>query len=180
MNCAFCNKTLNVWDSSKKIELLPNKLLTACTNCYEFLIEQDNNIKNVQDSNMLTPIFESLSDKSAKFTKDAQLYIDEYISYVKKEKNIISLPIEVQELNDIYEYSVETILDKLGATDINTLSTILNKYATSGWRLKSCFTNELGKNSLGISIGNAGGGSNSTTDQIVLIFERRIKSYNNK
>lgn len=45
-----------------------------------------------------------------------------------------------------------------------------------GWRLKTAFTNEIGSNMVGGAIVGVGIGSNSTSDEVVLIFERKIRN----
>lgn len=69
-----------------------------------------------------------------------------------------------------YDYKIETIRDSGGATNVYKLSTIINNYASQGYRVVSVFTNELGKNA--VSVG--GIGVNSTVDQVVVIFEKPI------
>ncbi len=69
-----------------------------------------------------------------------------------------------------YEYSIQRVKDRFGATDTNSISAIITELASKGWRLHSVFTNELGKNALSVS----GIGVNSTSDEVVLIFERII------
>lgn len=76
-----------------------------------------------------------------------------------------------KQTNDRFEYAVEIITDSDdGGTDFNTLIKTLNKYSNQGWRLVNTFTNELGETS------HIEGGTryNSTIDQVVLIFERRV------
>lgn len=70
-----------------------------------------------------------------------------------------------------YEYDVVEMIDKTGKTDILELQRILDEHANNGWRLVNSFTNELGKNVLAIM----GLGINSTVDQVILIFERRVR-----
>ncbi len=74
-----------------------------------------------------------------------------------------------------YEYATDYIVDnKGGGLDIRDLSKKLNEYAAFGWELNQIYTNELGKNQVSISIGNVGGGSNSTIDMHILIFRRPV------
>lgn len=53
---------------------------------------------------------------------------------------------------------------------------ILWKTASLNWRLKTAFTNEIGSNMVGGAIVGVGIGSNSTSDEVVLIFERKIRN----
>lgn len=73
------------------------------------------------------------------------------------------------------QYMVEVVSDsRNGHTDVSQLQTTLNKYANQGWILKSCFTNEVGHNENSIGYGGFVAGTNSTVDQIVLIFEKDV------
>jgi len=74
--------------------------------------------------------------------------------------------------NGKFEYDVIEVIDKSGKTDIQELQYILNDHAKNGWRLVNTFTNELGKDALALM----GLGINATIDQVILIFERPIKS----
>lgn len=80
-----------------------------------------------------------------------------------------------QEEEQRYEYEVTTIEDRKGATDIDNLTKIINSYAKRGWRVKSVFTNELGHNASAISVAGIASGVNYTADEVVVIFERKIK-----
>lgn len=72
-----------------------------------------------------------------------------------------------------YEYRVMTVLDtKRGNTNIAELSHKLNEFGRDGWRLVTSFANELGKDASGLAIGGAAFGVNSTTDEVILIFEK--------
>lgn len=78
-----------------------------------------------------------------------------------------------KEKNGKKQYAVEQIYDgRNGSVDTKQLSSVLNKYAANGWRLKSSFVNELGSNSTQARVGSFSSGTNSTIDQIVLIFEK--------
>lgn len=75
-------------------------------------------------------------------------------------------------LNDVYEYDLVSITDEPGGrTDIKKLKFEIDSRAAKGWRLAKILSDELGQN--GVRIG--GIGVNSTVDQVILIFERRIK-----
>ncbi len=70
-----------------------------------------------------------------------------------------------------YEYKVESFRDNSsGTTDISTMSNIINRYAEKGYRVVNVFTNEIGKNTVGIG----GVSTNTTIDEVVVIFERPI------
>lgn len=77
--------------------------------------------------------------------------------------------------NSRYEYSVETFVDNnSGGIDVDSLNRLLSEYASNGWRLKSVFTDEIGKNANSIGMGGFSAGINSTIEQVVLIFERCV------
>lgn len=77
--------------------------------------------------------------------------------------------------NSRYEYSVETIVDTdSGAVDTVALSNVLTQYASNGWRLKSVFTDEIGKNSNNSGVGGITSGTNATIEQVIMIFERCV------
>ncbi len=73
-----------------------------------------------------------------------------------------------------YEYAVKTVKDFRGGTNIIGLQTIMSEYAQKGYRVISVFTNELGHNSSSTTVGNYTLGTNSTVDQVVIIFEKPI------
>ena len=70
-----------------------------------------------------------------------------------------------------YEYSVKSITDERGRTNIQKLNDLLNQMGLAGWKLATTHTNEVGKNALMA----AGLGINSTVDETILIFERFVK-----
>mgnify|MGYP003309063137 CR=1 FL=1 len=65
--------------------------------------------------------------------------------------------------------------DIMGATPLEKIQEALNEYALYGWRLRCSYTNELGHNSTNLSVGGIGGGTNYTSDEHVLILERKIR-----
>lgn len=76
-----------------------------------------------------------------------------------------------------YEYLVETIQDShAGSTNIREMSRIINLYAGKGWRVKSIFSNEIGKNSFSTAVGVVSSGVNSTIDEIIIVFEREVSA----
>lgn len=74
-----------------------------------------------------------------------------------------------------YEYRTEIISDtKYGSFDKREIDRVLSNYANDGWKLHSILTNELGKNTSSSSFGGISVGTNSTVDEILLVFERLI------
>lgn len=77
--------------------------------------------------------------------------------------------------NDLYEYEVESVVDSsTGGINKNSLKNLLTRYASNGWRLKFALTNELGVNRTSIGYGGMSAGTNSTIDETLLIFERKV------
>lgn len=58
-----------------------------------------------------------------------------------------------------------------GTIDKQEMMRILSEHTKNGWKLHTIYSNELGKNALGI----LGLGINATACEDVLIFERRVK-----
>ena len=83
--------------------------------------------------------------------------------------------------NARYEYRVIEINDDYtgdseGRINVFKLQNIIDEYATAGWRIKTTFTNEIGRNAQSVTFGSYTTGTNATIDQIVIIFERCIKA----
>lgn len=75
-----------------------------------------------------------------------------------------------------YEYLVKSFIDEsTGDTDPELLERLINNYARQGWRLKQIYTNEIGKNSVGIGFGGLGSQTNATMERTFVIFEREVK-----
>lgn len=76
-----------------------------------------------------------------------------------------------------YEYTVESVQDlNTGATNVRGMIQIMHSYAKEGWRVKSIFTNEIAKSSFAAGVGNFSSGTNSTMDQVIIVFERKSKN----
>ncbi len=83
---------------------------------------------------------------------------------------------EIYALNDLYEYDVDTVIDSFtGNAKKEKIIKSLNTHAVQGWRLIAVTTNELGKNAAMLVANSLGIGTNSSVDQTILIYERRIK-----
>lgn len=75
-----------------------------------------------------------------------------------------------------YQYTVDAIYDnRHGGTDVEALKRSLTRHGEQGYRLKEMITNELGKNSMTIGVGNYSSGVNSTQDQVVLVYEKLVE-----
>ena len=95
--------------------------------------------------------------------------------YLQKEKDAKEKEVKhasyAKSFKEFYEYDVVTIINENhGTIDKEEMMRILSEHARNGWRLHTIYSNELGKNALGI----LGLGVNSTASEDVLIFERRI------
>lgn len=79
--------------------------------------------------------------------------------------------------NPYYEYDYVVVPNKSdGSTDRERIQDIISSHAIQGWRLVTMYSNELGKNSMGVAVGGVGGGTNTTMCEDVMVFERCIKS----
>lgn len=87
----------------------------------------------------------------------------------------------VTKINDIYEYDMVIIKDKMtGEIDYESIYKVLAEKSEMGWRLVNTFTNEIGKNSSMFGASGISAGTNSTIDQVIMIFERCVSRYNKK
>ena len=83
---------------------------------------------------------------------------------------------KIMELNDQFEYDIVSILDKEhGVVDVERMSEVITSHASKGWRLAFVIPNEIGHDSSLTELDGVSIGINSTLDQNVLIFERRIR-----
>lgn len=82
-------------------------------------------------------------------------------------------------LGGYYEYKVLSIDDKwLGQANISKIENTLNQLGREGWELVTSYTNELGKDSFGAGVAGAIIGMNSTRDETILIFKRKVFTSN--
>ena len=110
-----------------------------------------------------------------KNTSNDSMTEEKFTELLEERNNDYNLD-SILECNDLYEYDVVTVHDSHGRTDTNSLKKTLIRYSVQGWRLKTAFTNEIGSNMVGGAIVGVGVGSNSTSDEVVLIFERKIRN----
>lgn len=79
--------------------------------------------------------------------------------------------------NPFYEYDYVVIPNMAdGSTDKDRIQEVISSHAMQGWRLVTMYSNELGKNSMGVVVASVGGGTNATMCEDVMVFERCIKS----
>ena len=84
--------------------------------------------------------------------------------------------IEQYKKNPFYEYDYIVVPNKSdGSTDQENIREIITSHAMQGWRLVTMYSNEIGKNTIGVSVAGVGGGTNATMCEDVLVFERCIK-----
>ena len=79
--------------------------------------------------------------------------------------------------NPYYEYDyvvVPNLSD--GSTNKERIKEVITSHAMQGWRLVTMYSNELGKNTMGVAVGGVGGGTNTTMCEDVMVFERCIKA----
>lgn len=110
-----------------------------------------------------------------KNTSNDSMTEEKFTELLEEKNNDYNLD-SILECNNLYEYDVVTVHDSHGRTDTNNLKKILIRYSVQGWRLKTAFTNEIGSNMVGGAIVGVGIGSSSTSDEVVLIFERKIRN----
>lgn len=102
--------------------------------------------------------------------------IKQKLEKTKKEKEILIKRLKENGLDEYCEYKVLKIADsRKGFIDEGSLEKNLNYYALEGWRVKTAYTNELGKNSHSVGIGGISTGTNSTCDEHIIILERIVK-----
>ena len=90
---------------------------------------------------------------------------------------IYNARLEQYKKNPFYEYDYIVIPNKCdGHTDKERIQEVITNHAMQGWRLVTMYSNELGKNSLGVAVAGVGGGTNTTMCEDIIVFERCIKS----
>ncbi len=95
---------------------------------------------------------------------------------IKEVAEIYNNRLEQYKKNPLYEYDYIVVPNKAdGSTNAEKIRSIIINHALQGWRLITMYSNELGKSSMGISVGNIGGATNCTMCEDIMIFERCIK-----
>ncbi len=115
-------------------------------------------------------ILEQQAEKARELEKERfdRYATNEYNSAIK---NVAIDKLRETGANGYYEYSVKTVVDERGRTNVRSLNALLNEMGLAGWHLVASHTNELGVNAVAM----LGLGINSTADETVLIFERFVK-----
>lgn len=164
MKCKKCSAELNEEDYV---------FMGYCEDCYAKYVDNEvvqynelNSLNNINEENDNPSIFEVLQD--IKQQKKEQKKIKHYgLQEYEEEKDFGKMQ---------YEYLVKSFIDEdSGDTDPQVLEKIINNCAKQGWRLKQIYTNEIGRNSVGVGIGGLGSQTNATIERTFLIFERKLK-----
>ncbi|MBQ1433080.1 MAG: DUF4177 domain-containing protein [Ruminococcus sp.] len=88
---------------------------------------------------------------------------------------MLNLKQEAERKNMKVEYAVETVRDRdYGGADETQLAEMLTMYGEKGWKLKFCFTDEVGVENHSTTVAGVTTGTNATINEIVLIFERFV------
>ncbi len=86
---------------------------------------------------------------------------------------IVEMLTNIRDCNLLMDYKVDSITDsRSGGTNYTALQSSLDWHSERGWKVKSIFTNELGRNSFSVSVSGHSSGTNSTIDQTIIIYER--------
>ncbi len=86
---------------------------------------------------------------------------------------IAELLAKIEMQNNIMDYKIDAITDKYtGGADFEAMQRSLDWHSLRGWKVKSIFTNEVGKNSSSVTVGGYTSGVNATIDQTIIIYER--------
>lgn len=85
--------------------------------------------------------------------------------------------LEQYKRNSFFEYDYIVVPNKSdGSTDQERITEIISSHAMQGWRLITMYSNELGKNSMGVAVAGVGGSTNTTMCEDIMVFERCIKN----
>lgn len=96
---------------------------------------------------------------------------------IREVAEIYNNRLEQYKKNPLYEYDYIIVPNKDdGSTNADKIRSIIINHAMQGWRLVTMYSNELGKNSMGVAVGGIGGGSNTTMCEDIMVFERCIKA----
>lgn len=178
---AFCDKCGEFSDVQWGAKTCPKcgykKLNVSRVDSNQFHYMSKEDQYNVFDLNLDTIDEDRLArvqeeEDAQKSIEEQQAKNDAAIEYANRFRSRMVDMEHIFSINDMYEYDICVVRDTMsGSANIEGINKTLNEYASKGWRLKAIYSNELGKNSIA--------GINSTIDQAVMIFERRIKKSDN-
>lgn len=153
------------------VNLMSN--MKECPKCHYILGTSDGGTKHLIWKNQQDPAYVAQQIEQQKQEK-ARQEVEQASSKAEVDsryKNLAIYKLRESGTEGYYEYSVMSLVDESGRTNIQKMAETLNQMGLAGWRLVSSHTNELGKNALML----AGFGINATADETVLIFERFVK-----
>ena len=190
--CICCSTKIGYFDVEKKIR--DNDSVSICGTCY---IKFAPSFDLIDKARSVEELFET--QKGAMETLERCRFSQQGFDYLKsciddafsqrlnqldptyferEERKRLEKEAEelrIYESNSHYEYATEYLYDVNGILPKEKLSTVLQEYASKGWRLHTAITNEVGVNRFSHSFGNIALGTNSTVDVTILIFERCIR-----
>lgn len=177
MKCKFCGETIT--DEMKELGVCLN-----CGNGIDLSPEEEQYYASRAQGHIdvRTPAPNTTQDCN-EISQGAEEEVQEILSLMEQEgrklteKHREEKQVRAEELvrTGCWEYRVVKVQDQRGwfsngAVNAEAMVKELNHLGANGWHLVSAYTNELGKNLV-----SAGGiGLNSTRDEHILIFERRI------
>ncbi len=143
----------------------------------EFLSRKENGEKISKGDILIKKVIENaLDEKMKKENEKEERKVLRLLERAKKEKEMKLNQLKENGFEEYCEYKVLTVSDAgSGVLDVFSLEESLNKYALEGWRVKTSYTNELGKNSNMVGFGGFSTSTNSTIDEHIIILERVIK-----
>lgn len=145
--------------------------MKRCPNCNELVGDNANTCFNCRYDFVAKRVL-TYEEKEKKSKEAEQLRQQERVEQERVQKEYQNN----REKNALYEYEVVVLNDtSSGGFDVEKYRQILRTYSETGWRLKTVFANEVGKNSSSFGYGGASSGTNATIDQTILTFERCIR-----
>lgn len=145
--------------------------MKTCPNCQELLGDNAKRCFNCKYDFQLGRVI-----SRAEEIKIANTIEEQHRLEGEKRKQEIEEYQENRQKNAKYEYEVVVLSDKAtGEFDVESYRSILNSFSAEGWRLKSVFSNEIGKNATSIGIGGISSQVNATIEQTIITFERCIR-----
>lgn len=114
-------------------------------------------------------------DKEAEKKKETQRKLDEQKAFEERKEQDYqeTLVKSKSRYGKLYEYKVYSFVDD-GLIDVDQIQYSLNSFAAEGWRMKSSYTNEVGKESSSSGYAGYSSGTNSTICQHIIILERLL------
>ena len=149
-----------------------------CFNCrYDFKLGRVPNEDDLKKKNELRREKERIEEEKRKEEAERRTIEQRQRNKEQEEQRRFQQEkVENRAKNAIYEYTVVTLSDNSdGGFNVAGYTEILRKYSEEGWRLKTVFTNEIGRKTSSTSAGGFAIGTNSTIDQTIITFERCVR-----